>query len=62
MGCKYGYAYRFGQNKAWTFDSRLALPAIFKNEPYSKGMALCFVVWVVLLPFVIDWRGFFGDS
>jgi hypothetical protein len=36
-----------------------ALPASLKNEPYPKGMALCFIVWVVLLPFVIDWKGIF---
>ncbi len=38
-----------------------ALPAYLKNEPYPKGMALCFVVWVILLPFAIDWRGIFGE-
>jgi hypothetical protein len=38
-----------------------ALPALLKNELYPKGMAICFVVWVVLLPFVIDWRGIFGE-
>ena len=39
-----------------------ALPALLKNEPYPKGMALFFIVWVVLLPFVIDWRGFLGNK
>jgi hypothetical protein len=39
-----------------------ALPSSLKNEPYPKGMvALCFVVWVILLPFVVDWKGIFGE-
>jgi hypothetical protein len=38
-----------------------ALPTHLKNEPYPKGMALCFVVWVILLPFVIDWKGVFSE-
>jgi hypothetical protein len=33
----------------------VALPAIKNNEPYPSGMALFFVIWVVVLPFVIPW-------
>ena len=33
-----------------------ALPAIMNQQPYPKGMAVVFVIWVVVLPFVIDWK------
>lgn len=37
-----------------------ALPAIRQGLDYPKGMANCFVIWVVLLPFVIPWREIFS--
>ncbi len=33
----------------------VALPAISNNQPYPSGMALFFLIWVVVLPFVIPW-------
>jgi hypothetical protein len=33
----------------------VALPAIKNNQPYPTGMALFFLVWVLILPFVIPW-------
>jgi hypothetical protein len=33
----------------------VALPAIENNQPYPKGMALFFLIWVLVLPFVIPW-------
>ncbi|MFK7933094.1 MAG: hypothetical protein AB8G22_06255 [Saprospiraceae bacterium] len=36
-----------------------ALPAMLNNQPYPKGMAVFFVIWVVVLPFVIPWRSIF---
>jgi hypothetical protein len=36
------------------------LPAILDNQPYPKGMAIFFIVWVVLLPFVIPWKTIFS--
>jgi hypothetical protein len=36
-----------------------ALPAAINNQPYPKGMAITFLVWVVILPFVIPWRAIF---
>jgi hypothetical protein len=33
----------------------VALPAIKSNQPYPTGMALFFLVWVLVLPFVIPW-------
>jgi hypothetical protein len=36
------------------------LPAILNNQPYPKGMAIFFIVWVVLLPFVIPWKTIFS--
>jgi len=38
-----------------------ALPALMNNQPYPKGMAFFFVIWVVVLPFVIPWKVIFGS-
>lgn len=37
-----------------------ALPAMLNNQPYPKGMAVFFLIWVVILPFVIPWKSIFG--
>lgn len=37
-----------------------ALPAMIRHQSYPKGMAVFFVIWVVVLPFVIPWKGIFG--
>jgi hypothetical protein len=37
-----------------------ALPAMMNHQPFPKGMAVFFVIWVVTLPFVIDWKYIFG--
>jgi len=36
-----------------------ALPAMLNGKPYPKEMAAFFVVWVIVLPFVIPWKGLF---
>ena len=33
----------------------VAIPAIKNNEPYPSGMAVFFLIWVLVLPFVIPW-------
>ncbi len=33
----------------------VALPAIRNNQPYPIGMALFFLIWVLVLPFIIPW-------
>ena len=33
----------------------VSLPAIKNNQPYPTGMALFFLIWVLVLPFVIPW-------
>lgn len=33
-----------------------ALPAILNKQPYPKAMAITFVIWVIILPFVIPWK------
>lgn len=38
-----------------------ALPAIVTRQPYPKGMAIFFMVWVIVLPFVIPWRDLFSQ-
>ncbi|MEJ8818645.1 hypothetical protein [Lacibacter sp. H407] len=37
----------------------VALPAILSNLPYPKGMALFFIVWMIVLPGIIDWNYLF---
>lgn len=37
----------------------VALPAIFTKKEYPEGMAVFFVIWCLLLPFVIPWRDIF---
>ncbi len=38
----------------------VGLPAARTGQPYPTGMALFFVVWVLVLPFVIPWRHLLG--
>lgn len=37
-----------------------ALPAFLNNAPYPRGMATCFVLWVIILPFIIPWKLLFA--
>ncbi len=39
-----------------------ALLAMLNQTPYPKGMAMCFIIWVVILPFVIPWRHLFSAT
>lgn len=39
----------------------VALPAMMNDQPYPRGMAGFFVVWVLVLPFVIPWSVLFGE-
>lgn len=39
----------------------VALPAIINGNSYPKAMAVFFVVWVILLPFVIPWKYLFAS-
>ncbi|GAB5399912.1 MAG: hypothetical protein Aureis2KO_14970 [Aureisphaera sp.] len=34
----------------------VAVPAIFQKQPYPKEIALFFLIWVAILPFVIPWK------
>lgn len=33
----------------------VAIPAIRNNQLYPSGMAVFFIIWVLVLPFVIPW-------
>ncbi|TAE22632.1 MAG: hypothetical protein EAZ92_15620 [Candidatus Kapaibacterium sp.] len=33
----------------------IALPAFRANQPYPRGMAVFFVIWVLILPFIMPW-------
>ena len=37
----------------------VALPAILEKKPYPSGMAVFFLIWCVVLPFVIPWKSIF---
>ena len=37
----------------------VAVPAMYHGTPYPKGMALFFVIWIIVLPFVIPWKYLF---
>lgn len=39
----------------------VAWPAYRVGADYPRGMAVFFLVWVVVLPFVIPWRYLFGQ-
>jgi len=36
-----------------------ALPAMMHGNPYPKSMAVFFLIWIILLPFVIPWKSLF---
>jgi hypothetical protein len=38
----------------------VALPARLNHQPYPKSMAVFFMVWVLVLPFVIPWATLFN--
>ena len=37
-----------------------ALPAMMNQQPYPKGMAIFFLIWVIILPFLIPWKSIFS--
>lgn len=37
-----------------------AVPAMMAHEPYPRGMASFFLMWVIGLPFVIPWKYLFS--
>lgn len=37
----------------------VALPAIRQGSAYPKSMALFFLIWVIVLPFIIPWKSIF---
>ena len=39
----------------------VALPAIINEQPFPKGMAIFFIIWVLILPFIIPWSYLFSD-
>jgi len=38
----------------------VAIPALRNGSDFPKAMALFFVVWVVVLPFLIPWKVWLG--
>lgn len=39
----------------------VALPAIISQESFPKAIAVFFLIWVVVLPFVIPWKYLFTN-
>ncbi|TAI47522.1 hypothetical protein [Flagellimonas allohymeniacidonis] len=37
----------------------VALPAILAKKPFPSGMAVFFLIWCLVLPFVIPWKTIF---
>ena len=37
-----------------------ALPALMNQQAFPRGMAVFFLIWVLVLPFVIPWKIIFG--
>jgi hypothetical protein len=37
-----------------------ALPALQRGTHYPKGMAVFFLIWVIVLPFIIPWKTIFN--
>lgn len=37
----------------------VALPALLNHQPFPKAMAMFFIIWVIILPFVIPWKAIF---
>lgn len=40
----------------------VALPALLNDQPYPKGMAGFFLIWVLVLPFLIPWSYLLGAN
>ncbi len=38
----------------------VALPAIINKQSYPSGMAMFFLIWVMVLPFIIPWFEYTG--
>jgi hypothetical protein len=37
----------------------VAMPALINKKPFPKFMAIFFLVWILILPFVIPWKDIF---
>ena len=46
------FLFQFIYKSSWLL--LVALPAIRSANDFPKGMATCFLIWVIILPFVID--------
>lgn len=40
----------------------VAVPALLSKQPYPKAMAIFFLIWCIVLPFIIPWKGIFSAS
>ncbi|GAB2675725.1 hypothetical protein GCM10027036_31790 [Flavihumibacter cheonanensis] len=39
----------------------VAAPALYKGHPFPTAMAVFFIIWCLVLPFVIDWNNLFSN-
>ncbi|MGB3588491.1 MAG: hypothetical protein WBA23_18235 [Tunicatimonas sp.] len=40
----------------------VALPALRNDQPFPTGMAIFFVIWVLVLPFLIPWSAWLNGT
>jgi hypothetical protein len=45
---------------AWLLAA--ALPALLRQEPFPRAMAVFFLIWVLVLPLAAPWRVWFGNG
>jgi hypothetical protein len=51
--------FQFIYKSAWLLFA--ALPALINRQPFPKGMAIFFIIWILVLPFVIPWKEIFRN-
>lgn len=54
------FVFQIIYKSAWLLFA--ALPASLKNEPFPKNMGVFFIVWVCVLPFIVDWTTLFKHA
>ena len=50
--------FQFIYKSSWLIFA--ALPALLHDQPYPRGMATFFILWIMVLPFVIPWKELFS--
>lgn len=51
------FLFQFIYKGSWLMA--VAVPAIMNKQAYPSSMATCFLIWVIILPFIIPWNELF---